>query len=869
MKVTPGTELGSYRVESLLGSGGMGDVYRARDTRLNRPVAIKFLSAEHVSPDLLRRFQQEAQTASSLNHPHILTVFEVGEFEDRHYLVTEFIDGGTLGDWLRAEARPVRQVVELMIGVADGLAAAHTAGILHRDIKPDNILVTSNGYAKLADFGLAKLDPAGDGMTGAMTVPGTRQGVIVGTIGYMSPEQAAGKALDARSDVFSFGLVLYESIARRRAFSGATELEVLQRIMHAAPDPLVDGTPVALRNIIEKALEKDPADRYQSMRELVVDLRRFARSPSTATAAPATGSSRRQPSTRRAALAAVAALAVGVGIGALVWRSSGAKLENPLENAQFTRVTDFDGAESEAAISRDGRFVVFRSDHDGAMDTWVTQIGSGRFVNLTNGTRPTVLVRNAGLTPDGSEVWLSASQGGDRLRLLPLLGGALRPFLPEHAMSPAWSPDGSQLVFHLFDAGDPMFVADRNGGNLRQIRKVNPGVHSHFPVWSKDGAWIYFVSGVWDAREMDIWRIRPAGGDPERLTNLGTDMRFLAPLDARTILYVSPDSNGAGPWLWAFDIPTRTTRRISSGLEAYTSVDTSADGRRVVATVSNPVANLWTVPILDQVADDKQVKPFAVPSVRAFAPRYGGSSLFYLSSHGGGDGLWRVEKGEAIEVWRGVDGALLEPAGVSTDGRRVAIILRKQGKRTLTLLSADGGDARPIAPAIDVTSAVSWSPDGKWIAAAGVDGTGAGLFKIPVDGGEPQRILTGAASNPVWAPDGSVIAYTGPVVAISGKLLMVRPDGTPVDMPAVQVRVNTEHYRFVPGTSQLVYIPTTSSGAVEYLWLFDPVTRRTRQLATADMREARTFDVTPDGKSIVFDRLRDNSDVVQIDLPGR
>ena len=364
---------------------------------------------------------------------------------------------------------------------------------------------------------------------------------------------------------------------------------------------------------------------------------------------------------------------------------------------------------------------------------------------------------------------------------------------------------------------------------------------------------------------------------PERLTNQNSDMRYLTLLDERTIVYVSPDQNGAGPWLWALDLERKVSRRISSGLEVYSSVDASADGRRLAAAVSNPTANLWSVPILDRRAEEKDVKPFSVSSVRAYAPRFGGASLFYLSSRGGGDGLWRYENGQATEIWRGTDGALFEPPAVSSSvspsdsigAPRVAVILRKQGRRTLNTLASDGSDVRPLAQAIDVTSAASWSPDGNWIVAGGVDGTGPGLFKIPVEGGDPQRLANGTATNPVWSPDGSVIVYTGAVVGPTGPLLMIRPDGTPVEAPAIRVRVGSERYRFMPGRQELVYVPTASQTAPENFWLLDLATKKSRQLANVDSRLTRTFDVTPDGKEIVFDRLRENSDIVLIDLPTR
>ena len=234
-----GTQIGPYRIEAKLGEGGMGMVFRALDTKLNRPVAVKFLSDDLADAAARRRFQREAQMASSLNHPHILTVYDAGELEGRQYLVTEYIDGGTLKDWARSAKRTWREIVELLVGVADGLATAHAAGILHRDIKPDNILITRSGYAKLADFGLAKLaeDPLPQEATRTLTEGRTSPGVVIGTIAYMSPEQASGKPLDARSDVFSFGVVLYEMVAGRRPFTGATDLEILQTIIHGTPQP--------------------------------------------------------------------------------------------------------------------------------------------------------------------------------------------------------------------------------------------------------------------------------------------------------------------------------------------------------------------------------------------------------------------------------------------------------------------------------------------------------------------------------------------------------------------------------------------------------------------------------------------------------
>jgi TolB-like protein len=294
----------------------MGDVYLATDTRLQRPVAIKFLSRGTANADGRARFQQEVRAVSSLNHPHILTVHESGEHDGLDYLVTEYVDGGTLKTWAQ-EPRTWRQVVELLIGVADALAAAHDAGILHRDVKPANILVDSHGYAKLADFGLAKLmHLPEDQMTRTAAEPRTRAGMVVGTVDYMSPEQLAGGAVDRRADVFSFGVVLYETLSGRRPFAGATGLHVVEAILHGTPPPIEGDIPNELRTVVGKALEKDPAERYQSMRELVVDLRRLVRHTAELTAPVAAA---RSTGSRRGAVVAIAAALLLAVAAAGVW----------------------------------------------------------------------------------------------------------------------------------------------------------------------------------------------------------------------------------------------------------------------------------------------------------------------------------------------------------------------------------------------------------------------------------------------------------------------------------------------------------------------------------------------------------------------
>jgi serine/threonine protein kinase/Tol biopolymer transport system component len=868
MALTSGTKLGPYEIVSPLGAGGMGEVYRARDTRLGRDVAIKVLpEALANDADRLRRFEQEARTIAALNHPNILGIHDIGAHDGAPFLVSEFLEGQTLREKLESGPLPVRRAIEYALGIAQGLAAAHEKGIVHRDLKPENVFVTRDGRIKVLDFGLAKLVRPEENHETAVTLtsPATLPGMVMGTVGYMSPEQVRGDPIDPRSDIFSFGAVLYEMLTGKRAFKRETSAETMTAILREEPSALNDTGwqgPLELQRILARCLEKNLERRFQSASDLAFAME----SLSGTSAGTSTAKSVPPPKSRRAWLPWV--IAAALLIGTAVWEMArpAAAPANPLEKAHFTRVTDFESVE--ASISPDGRFVAFISDHDGPFDVWLSQVGTGRLMNLTQGKAGPLPgpLRSVGFSRDGSEIWLGGGDVGMRLRLMPLTGGTLRNFLSEEAVNLAWSPDGERIVYHTFGNGDPMFVADRTGANARRIFGDQPGLHNHFPTWSPDGRWIYFVHGTPATKEMDLWRIDPAGGNSERLTQRNTDVAYPTPVGNRTVFYVARDGDGSGPWLWAFDLKRKDSRRASVGLEQYTSVEASADGRKLVATISNPVAGLWSVPILNRLAEEGDVKPFTVPTVRALAPRFSGSSLFYLSSLGTGDGLWRLRDGQVTEIWKGADGALLETPAVSPDGGRVAIVLRQSGKRQMHVLSSDGAELQPIAEGIVAQGSSCWSPDGRWIVTGGSDAAGPGLFKIPLEGGSPVRLVSGPALNPVWSPDGSLIVYAGTNVRTFAPLLAVRPDGTSVKLPEIILRRLGERVRFLPDGKSLIYMQGLL--ASQDFWLLDLASMKSRPLTRLQNRATmRTFDVTSDGKQIVFDRLRENSQVVMIDLP--
>ena len=837
----------------------MGEVFRATDTRLHRTVAIKVLPRDKVAdPERKKRFLQEARAASALNNPNIVALHDIASDSGVDYRVMEFVPGKSLDKLITPKGLPLAEALGYAQQIASGLAAAHAAGIVHRDMKPANVIVTSESQVKILDFGLAKLVErahSAEGETQTQETSLTEAGTVMGTVAYMSPEQASARPLDHRTDIFSLGVMLYEMLAGSRPFRGKSQVETMHAIINESVPPL-RTVPPRVEEILDKVLEKDPKERYQSAGDFAVDLRRAQRVAPVATAAI-----RRKPWPWIAAAALLSAMPV-------VWwygrRAALAPIENPLTNARFTRFTDFPGDEIEAAISPDGKFVAFLADRDGPFDLFLSQVGTGHFTNLTQGKQEAELrntVRAIDFSGDGSEIWYRGAGPRRRPRLVSLMGGAPRLFLGERVPYMAWSPDASRLVYHTNEAGDPIFVADRTGADARQIFK---GQHNHDQTWSLDGQWIYFVRGV--DEPTDLWRIHAAGGDPERLTQHNTRVDFPAPIDNRTVLYTARDQDGSGPWLWALDVSSKVSRRMSFGLEQYTSIAASADGRRVVAAVSNPIASLWSVPILDRIAEEGDARPFPLPTVRALTPRFGGSSLFYLSSRGTGDGLWRYQDGQSQEIWKGADGTLSGPPAVSADGGHVAVVLRSNGNLHLHLGTADGTEFHGIGDTINVLGSACWSPDGKWIAVGGSDAKGPALFKVPVDGGVPIRIVNGNSRDPVWSPDGGLIVYVGEFVSSFQGLRSVRPDGTPVAMPEIRVSSLGERTQFSRDGKRLIYMQGPL-GSQDF-WFLDLATKKTRPLTHLSNTAAmRTFDITPDGKQIVFDRIRQNSDIVLIDMP--
>jgi len=672
-----GLQVGIYVVQAPLGSGGMGTVYRALDTRLDRIVAIKVLSDDLADSATRRRFQREAQTASSLNHPHILTVLDAGEAEGRQYLVTEYVDGGTFREWI-GERHDWRETVELLTGVADGLAAAHEAGILHRDIKPENILITKSGYAKLADFGLAKLRdvvPAEDSVTVADLR--TRAGVVVGTTPYMSPEQAIGRTIDARSDIFSFGILLYEALAGHRPFTGPSQPDVLDAILRSTPEPLPDRLPTELRLIVAKALEKEPALRYQSMREVVADLRRLLRHSAAAT--PAIGASRfRRRRSTLAGAAVVVLVAAATTFFMMSDRPGGLARSSP----QYVPLTNLADSAVQPSLSPDGRMLTFiRGNAEtlgGPGQIYVKLLPDSEPVQLTRDDFPKM---NPRFSPDGTRIAYTTAlitiDGGAPAFftwVVPVLGGQPQRLL-SNAEGLTWISSATEpprvLFSELTGRGAQMSLVTSNESRMDPRTVYLPASENgmaHRSSASPDRKWLVAV-------EMeDSWlpcRLvpfdgsslgKPVGPAPAQCTDAAwsPDGKWM---------YFSTDTGG-GTHIWRQRFPDGTPEQVTFGATEEDGVDFAPDGRSFVTSIGTSQSTIW----VHDANGTRQITSEGFGFHPSISPD--GRKLYYLV-RGAGTGsfisgaLWAADIGSG-QKQRLLPDFQMQSYSISADGQRIA-----------------------------------------------------------------------------------------------------------------------------------------------------------------------------------------------------
>lgn len=571
---------------------------------------------------------------------------------------------------------------------------------------------------------------------------------------------------------------------------------------------------------------------------------------------------------------ALAAVIVLIG-GTLVWLAAETDYSwrNPLANARFTRLSEFAGTEQAAAISSDGKFVAFLSDRDGQVDAWGGEVGSGTYRNLTRGALRELVVVNPsvrvlGFSADSSlvSIWTrraNGSQTGDvNILAVPTAGGPLRPYLRE-AGEFDWSRDGTKLVYHTTAPGDPLFVRESGKAGDRRIYVAPAGVHCHFPLWSPDDAFIYFVRGV-PPDDWDIWRIHPSGAGLERITLLDARVSYPVMLDRRTLVYLATDADGSGPWMYAVDVERRLPHRISSGLESYSSLAGSADGSRLVATIANPRTSVWHASLTEGGTAAAPARNPSLVLANGVAPRLGADFLLYVSWRGERQGIWSLKHGATREIWNSAHSRIVGGPAIAPDGRRIAFSVEDSGKTLLYMMDSDGSHVRVLADSLALRGNPGWAPDGQSVVSAAVRNGEPRLTRIFLNGDSPLPLVSEYSLDPVWSPDGRFLVYSGADVGTTFPLRAAAADGRPYPLPSVMLTRGARRVAFSPDPQALVIL----DGEIIHknLSLLDLRTGARRVLAElpADF-DIRDFDISADGSEIVFERLQAISDLALIE----
>jgi serine/threonine protein kinase/Tol biopolymer transport system component len=787
MSLAAGSRLGPYEVVSPLGAGGMGEVYRARDTRLDRYVAIKILP-ERLAADAaaVSRFEQEGRAVAALSHPNILAIHDVGLQDGVAYVVTELLDGDTLRDRLSSGRLPLRKALDYAMHVAQGLAAAHAKNITHRDIKPENLFVTADGV-KILDFGLAKVaTPAAD-VTRTSNLP-TDPGTVLGTAGYLSPEQAQGKSVDHRSDIFSLGAVLYEMATGLRAFKGDSAIDSLHKVIHSEPPPIDTAAPDAppeLRFVLAKCLAKDPDERYQSTRDLVIDLKGVARAldSSPRLSAPPVPA----PGARRGFAVAVATVVVAIAIigAALWWRnrpSEPAAAAAAGGGPSMEQVTSL-GTVIDAVISPDGKYMAYVSSENARQSLWIRQIATASTLELV----PAASVGYWGATfsPDSSEIFyvVASPERPDRaLYRVSTLGGAPRELLSGLDSFPVFSPDGKQLAYVRAAFPEPgtsaLMVAGVDGSNPRPLAtRRSPDFFAPIfftaPSWSPDGATIIcpMINRAGTPTKATLVLIRVADGTEApfpRYEWVGAGQATWTP-DGQGVYVVAGEENAGARnhQIWWVSAREASRRRITSDLLDYRTVSLTADGSTMMTVAADNASAIWTVPV--DTGEATRLRGGRYEGLSGVAATPDGRIL-YRAVDGGLGNLWIMNTDGSGRRQLTTDAESSNPV-VTLDGR--SMVFERQG--ALWQSDLDGQNLRAIPNTTNGTRP-AMMPDGKSVLYVLTAGGFEQTWKAPLDGSAPPvRMLAARAFGGRVSPDGKQIAFYYQETLKSGFFLVVMP----------------------------------------------------------------------------------------------
>jgi serine/threonine protein kinase len=884
-----------YRILDQLGEGGMGTVYLAEDTRLGRRVAIKFPAITSDEHHYRARFLREARSVSNLSHPHIAAIYDYGETADGHpFLVMELVNGPSLTELLHKSTLTIVRAVEIVADIAEALSEAHQQGIVHRDIKPSNVMLDHRNQVKVLDFGLAKqineepvqsADPDAD----TMLATHTRSGTVVGTPLYLSPEQATCAPVDARSDLFALGALLYECIAGRPAFSGSGALEIAGQVIHINP-PLPSSinarVPPELDRITMKALAKRPEDRYQSAEEMAKALREWRASRNgddgsfTQRASLAFRTSHSSAfssisdSLRRPRLSIAFLLITVAAMGLILWgilRWFPPKSPVPFQTMRVTRLTNA-GKSIDAVISPDGKYVAHVMDEGGQQSLWIKHIPTSGNVQIV----PPSEGQYWGLTfsRDGNYiyyvVWEKNSPG--TLYRVPVLGGTSSRLLANVDSAISFSPDAKQFAFIRRNPslGETELMTANADGSAEQVlalRKAPDFFPLVGPAWSPDGKTIACAAGNSNGGfHGNVVEVRVAGGTEKPVTPLRWfKVDRVAWLENGNGLVITAlDQPLSSLQMWYVPYPDGEVRRITNDLNSYIGASLTADSRTLVTVQFNQLSNIWVAPGGDT--------SHAVQATSGSSNQYGLSwtpdgRVVYSSGASGNPDVWIMNADGTEQKQLTVDPHIDRDPSVSSDGRSIVFTSNRTGSFNIWRMDIDGGNARRLTSGSD-EQFPQFSPDGRWVVYQGFTEGVPTVWKIPVDGGESLRLTDKYSNWPVVSPDGKWIACGYRNELNSPWKIAVIPveGGEPVKLFEIPMLTTPTHFwqrvRWRADGRALTYID--NRGGVSNIWSLPVDGGQAEQLTDFKSDRILNFDWSRDGRQLACIRGVLASDVILI-----